>query len=544
MQNKGQSRLLLAVLALVAVAGLVFSLVLNGQRNALQSSVDALTAQVSETAAESEALRAQVAEASAEAESLRAQVADAAAESEALRTQVADAAAESEALRTQVADAAAESEALRAEADALRQQAEEAAGDALRARNALLETQAELQELKDRIPAFTGNVRFSASPEGIRNLAAQGVTLPEETEKLLESVVGILDQTSLHFVVVDQQLQAELNLKDQPILSLAAQQTGAGTQILSDLFPSSVVTLRAETLSGLIRGAAESFTPNRVQELVRLLEPHWQRTAEAMSARLGEPEAVSLSLAGSNFTTRTPLNMSSRELALLALNLLKELRDGEPTLQPVISQLRSRSGKNLDEVIAQVESAPEEHLPEMTAFVYGNEAGEALYELSLVRGAQTLSCQFGRLTDRFVLRLNQPDTLKAELKGSLQKGTLELRMEGRAQNLPVALTASLTGAERKARGGIALQMNGTELLAVDFDLVPGGDITVPFDTAELTSIPLEELFADPTGVACQQLRSDFSENGLLRLLKSAKQAMPEEVGVLLSAMGVSPEENQ
>ena len=43
MQNKGQSRLLLAVLALVAVAGLVFSLVLNGQRNALQSSVDRRT---------------------------------------------------------------------------------------------------------------------------------------------------------------------------------------------------------------------------------------------------------------------------------------------------------------------------------------------------------------------------------------------------------------------------------------------------------------------------------------------------------------------
>ena len=381
--------------------------------------------------------------------------------------------------------------------------------------------------------AINGSLHLSLDQDAFSALvAANGA--PAE---LVSGILSLVNNLGINFVV-NNGFQLSLSLKEQPVATVAALNGEKGLNIVSDLFPSYVLTVAPETLQQAVQSASSSVSGLSnvdMEAVAQAVMTHLNPVLEEINSRIGEPTATNFVYGDVTFTQEKPINFTAKELALLVMNLVKNL-SSDPALEPVLSQIQGLDLSKLDEQIAELEARPDDQFPTTDLKLYQNEAGSALFVGDVADANQSLHVAIGTLDSLFLVDIDGGEAARFTLRVDQAQGKLDFELTGNGNGAPLHALLSLQMAEQGLTGILNLEMNGAPFAALDFAFSQGGEITATFDPAEKTELALESLMSDTSGEAAQPLLNDIMSNGLSAVLTAAMSAMPDEVGALMNSM--------
>lgn len=355
--------------------------------------------------------------------------------------------------------------------------------------------------------------------------------------ELVNGILSLVNNLGINFVV-NNGFQLSLSLKEQPVATVAALNGEKGLNIVSDLFPSYVLTVAPETLQQAVQSASSSVSGLSnvdMEAVAQAVMTHLNPVLEEINSRIGEPTATNFVYGDVTFTQEKPINFTAKELALLVMNLVKDL-SSDPALEPVLSQIQGLDLSKLDEQIAELEARPDDQFPTTDLKVYQNEAGSSLFVGDVADANQSLHVAIGTLDSLFLVDIDGGEAARFTLRVDQAQGKLDFELTGNGNGAPLHALLSLQMAEQGLTGILNLEMNGAPFAALDFAFSQGGEITATFDPAEKTELALESLMSDTSGEAAQPLLNDIMSNGLSAVLTAAMSAMPDEVGALMNSM--------
>ena len=355
--------------------------------------------------------------------------------------------------------------------------------------------------------------------------------------ELVNGILSLVNNLGINFVV-NNGFQLSLSLKEQPVATVAALNGEKGLNIVSDLFPSYVLTVAPETLQQAVQSASSSVSGLSnvdMEAVAQAVMTHLNPVLEEINSRIGEPTATNFVYGDVTFTQEKPINFTAKELALLVMNLVKDL-SSDPALEPVLSQIQGLDLSKLDEQIAELEARPDDQFPTTDLKVYQNEAGSSLFVGDVADANQSLHVAIGTLDSLFLVDIDGGEAARFTLRVDQAQGKLDFELTGNSNGTPFHALLSLQMAEQGLTGILNLETNGAPFAALDFAFSQGGEITATFDPAEKTELALESLMSDTSGEAAQPLLNDITSNGLSAVLTAAMSAMPDEVYALMNSM--------
>ena len=119
--------------------------------------------------------------------------------------------------------------------------------------------------------------------------------------------------------------EAFVSARGEDLASALVLRSDDSYSIYSDMYPNYYVDIKKEDLQSL---AGENFQmpanvdPNKLTQAV--MTPVMKMMT---GVKFGEPEAVEETMFDTAFTSKTPINMTLKEMALLGLNCVKEIMD-------------------------------------------------------------------------------------------------------------------------------------------------------------------------------------------------------------------------
>ena len=362
----------------------------------------------------------------------------------------------------------------------------------------------------------TTNVKLTLNSETVSALAGGNETA--------STIVDLLNTLTIQAVSDGVDREITVSLKDHPVLGFALLSDDTSMSVLSDLFPSYILKVDAAAF-----GAA-AVQPDA--SALAGLQESFSSILEQFLSKAGAPEAISEELYGAAFTVKMPIEMTTKEAALLILNTVKSvLSDGK--LDSYLAQLKQfginvdLNAEQIDQAISSIEAKSDEELPALDAAVLNNEAGDTLIRVLLSKDEQSIgNIAVGRVAGGVVVDLAVPNKLTLQLQSDAE-GATALALEFVPQE---GLTVSLRGDISKVTDGqktadFTVTLNGVDLANVNAETVPGGVLTGRFAIDGKTEIGLQDM-QDQQGEAFQGFMADM-QAGLFQVLSNVIQAAPE-----------------
>ena len=380
----------------------------------------------------------------------------------------------------------------------------------------------------------TYNVQLTLNSDIV---AALSGTTDEDSMKQVSAICDVINNLGIKIVTDGVDSELILSLADKPVSTSAFLKDEGGIKILSDLFPNSILSISQEDL-GTVSGQA-SVDPELLASL--FTAPIAKVSMEIMS-RVGAPEAVEETIRDAVFTTKSPLNMTTKELALLILNTAKEITASEDfaRLQETLKQMNvDFDAGTIDQAIEDINNTAEEEMPVMDAGVYSNEAGDSVTRILLSQEEQSMALLFGTVGDLNVVDINVFDQLKFEL-GTDKAGITNLSLNFAPQpNMAIGLTGLITPDESGVSGDFKLSINGMDALAVSFRQDNSGELSGALGVEEKAEYTVQDL-QDPEGEKYNAFMKDL-QLGLLKVLSKAAQLVPSVAVLVQSMMPAQPQ---
>lgn len=360
------------------------------------------------------------------------------------------------------------------------------------------------------------------------------LSIAGQSETVTTAVMKLIGLISFRLSADGTTGRMDVMLNGDPAASLAAQKQDGGWAVVSDLFPSSMLTVKDETLTS-ITAAQSSSVPSLPEGtdpdafLASVQEP-FEKMMESFRSKAGEPETGSFTVGDITFTQKTPYSITTKEALELVLTTAKTILESE-SVASLVAQVRPDfTPESLDQTLEDIKAQDDSEQPDLSVAEYSNEAGEAALEITMEKdgqGIDFLSVTSGSMT---TVSLNMLGMLDAHLA---------LNPENREYALDLQLAAD-QGMVTVA-GSLSVGDEGSDL-SVDFSL-PAGETPVSgkinarfsweepvFEAAEgLEVIPMEDLLSS------EEAASSFNTKvmqGLLKLLLVKAKEYPELVTLM------------
>ena len=222
----------------------------------------------------------------------------------------------------------------------------------------------------------------------------------DQTEQINATIDGIkelLKAITLRFQADKTVGQMAVLINGEPASSLTvkANDAGDGWNVISTLFPSSMLTVTQATIdqmqnSFMKTGSQSSSSLDLdelkqldVQALTQLASEAFSEVAAGFTGSAGEPETGSWEIDGVVYTTKVPYNITTKEAGLLILNAVKKVMS-EETLSALLTKINpSFSVASLDEAIQQLQDGDESTMQPLAIAAYTNEDGNNCMEITL-----------------------------------------------------------------------------------------------------------------------------------------------------------------
>lgn len=212
----------------------------------------------------------------------------------------------------------------------------------------------------------------------------------DDQKTLVDTVVALLNALGVNVSTDDEGAQIDLDLKDQPVLSLAFATDDQGISVVSNLFPNYMVTISQDTITEYMKnvpGVSAATGASNGQDMTAVTEAvsgYVSKFSESItaSATLGDPETGSYAYEGYTFDTMIPVTVDVPAAAEAFKTFITDLAN-DPTVRPVIeaSLKSSNSDTDLDSLVSELDDLMT-HCPESVTsefYCFGDGSSSAFY---------------------------------------------------------------------------------------------------------------------------------------------------------------------
>ena len=351
------------------------------------------------------------------------------------------------------------------------------------------------EEVKEEVKAATlrpftlnGKVTLNKQTVGMfANMLAQGNEAKlAKINSLIEFVNG------LEYKAVSDGVDGEafVSLKGEPLVSVAAVHDSEKATAYYDVFPNYSFTLNKSDLGS---AAASIQLPENLDK-EKLMEAVAAPLTKLVSGiKFGAPEQVEETILGTVFTSRTPIDMSVKELSLMGLNALKEILENKEVAS-VLEQFKAKgldiSSAKVDEWIASVNNLKDEELPAMDAAMFANEKQDMIFRVVLIKDEKEMLHSLGGTIDGNGVSEYQ---MGDQVYTSVKAGKEGIFMIIRAQGMEIGINVVPEARENGKAATATVTLSGMELLKAEVELLNEGTLTGTVDTEVLTDINIMDL---------------------------------------------------
>lgn len=379
----------------------------------------------------------------------------------------------------------------------------------------------------------------SVIPSTDADASGEAASAAPTADSIAEMIQKLTAALSLRIAAEKDAGEFQILLNGEPAATVASRKAADGSvEVVSSLLPTTKLTVSAETMNML----ASSMNPVNAlgsvdtAALTAAVTDALNALLADIAEKTGEPETGSFSVHGGEYTVKTPLNITTKELALAVLNCAKTILANE-TVASALTQVEAKvSADSLDETIANLESQDEAEMPVTAAAVYTNEAGDSCMDFELTKDDQNVDVAVinaADITTVYVAAMNQlelslvvdPTASSMILEGSFdangQTANLSLSLSELEGQSVLHLTVAYGAAENPS---VTLQISGT--------VTPGKGVTAAFDAETLKPVAFESLMsADENSEEAAALGQEF-QTGIMTALMSLISVVPEAASLL------------
>ena len=284
--------------------------------------------------------------------------------------------------------------------------------------------------------------------------------------KVADSLPGIIDLVnalSFHYVGAPTFGRLAVDVKSEPASSITvgANAAGDGWNVTSTLFPSSVLSVSQAELDQLSGAAAQDVSAQAAsaaggitldadalkdldaEAVTKAVNDALSELSNTFLATAGEPETGSFTVAGVEYTSRTPYSITTKEAAAALLTAAKKVIT-DPSVAPFLAKVtQADPAAKLDEAFKTVTAADDADVAPLEAARFTNEAGDTCTRFLITQEDQSveiLSAASGQVKTYSLSGLGMNVALTVDAENRKYSLALGLSLMGSTVSLNGSLT--------------------------------------------------------------------------------------------------------
>ena len=403
--------------------------------------------------------------------------------------------------------------------------------------------------------AFSVSAGVEINQDGFAQLMAKsGQSIPVQPE-LLNAVISIINNTTIKATVAGKAAQAEVLMKDTPVVTIAGQLGDNGVTVVTDLLPSYAVVVSNEELQQLIEQLKSSLASSGINfnlnedDLQYLLNTVLTQATPAImkiTTSFGPEEAGEWAYEGVTFTSRQPLNMTTKELVVTVLEAVNNIIS-DAKVQSILGNFGIKPEQlNLTSTLEDAKNANEADMPALTFYKYSAASGDTYFTLELMKDGQGFTAEGGMVGGVVVCHINSvPDLFKVDATIK-ENGEVSLYFfaNGAASGNNNSPFSTMEIFVNGIPGGnaydlsIRLAMDQTDFATMKLAFAPGGEVNASFDTTGKKVLGLQDIIAIAQGSDTETLNALKGEITTVAMTLLGKLAgiFPTEITQLMTVV--------
>lgn len=344
----------------------------------------------------------------------------------------------------------------------------------------------------------------------------------ESAAKVVGAIVGLVNSLGITMTSDGKDAEMIVNVKDQPIVGVGVLQGEDGKLLVSDLFPSFAFKLDQSMMNGTMGGSMPQISIDP-EQMAGLAAPV-TKLIEALQAKIGEPETVEETFYDTVFTTKMPVNLTTKEALLMVLEAAKELvsQEGFASLLDQVKNYGMNfeiSAEKIDAKIEEIKNKPDEDLPKLEMAYYSNEAGAVLAVVNLAKDEETIGIAFGTLASGSVVEVNVPGKAYFIMQSDNANGTAAMNLQFAPQEgMLVNIDGTFAGSEEGFSAVFQVKLNNTELGTIVIEGKPNGVLTGGWSAEGKTVLAFQDM-QDQTNENAQAFMTEIQTQAMTLMVK-------------------------
>ena len=326
--------------------------------------------------------------------------------------------------------------------------------------------------------------------------------------------------------------EAFVSARGEDLASALVLRSDDSYSVYSDMYPNYYVDIKKEDLQGL---AGENFQmpanvdPNKLTQAV--MTPVMKMLT---GVKFGETEAVEETMFDTVFTSKTPINMTLKEMALLGLNCAKEIMDNEDVAK-LLKSLQDKGIKisvsDIDEAIKAVEASKDEEVPDVDAGMYTNEKNDMVFKVDVSQDGKIVSHSVGgKVGNNGVSEVQIADQMYVKVTAGNDGAFITVKAQGMEFAINVV-------PEKRANGRAlvaTISFMNMEMAKIEVEKLNDGILTGKFNIDGKKAITLKDLKEKGKELAGEVI-NDAKTNYLPVLKEKIQKIAPEMMSIFSSA---------
>ena len=317
-------------------------------------------------------------------------------------------------------------------------------------------------------------------------------------------------------------------MKGESLASFEVRGSSEAVTAITDVIPGYSFTASKADLAGSMSEMSLKVDPQKLMQAV--MQPVMKMVGEA---KISEPEQVDETILDTVFTSKSTIDMTVKEMALLGLNTAKEILGNEEVIS-LLGQLKAKGleipADKIDQLIEQVSSSKDEEVPEVDVSIYSNEKQDLIFSTVIKKDGQEISNSLsGSIDGKGVYEYHMGDQLDISVRAG--KGGAYVTVK--ASGMEIALNIVPRPCENGKAATATVTFSGMEVLTADIEILKEGEITGAFDTANRTELTIKDLKEKKTELA-KDLLQDATANYKPVLKDKLQKVAPDMLSVFAS----------
>ena len=367
---------------------------------------------------------------------------------------------------------------------------------------------------------FEVAVTFEIHPQFLQGMIGAE---DEASAKIGNALAGLVNGLKFHGVNDTNGAEVEITVNDKHLANLAViNELDKGIKIHSDLFPNSILDMQMENMPAIDTSA--------ITDPEALVKPVMD-AIDQFKGKISKPEDAAENMFNTDFTKKSHVDMTSKEILLTAMNALKDLL-GNEQMQSLLDSMK-KSGmevsiNDLEEAVKEIEESDEADLPQISADIYTNDSEDNIVRITAEQDEAKADLKIGTVAGADVMDCNI-DVTNISLH-SVEGVKAELVINTVIQDTPFTISVVADEQAKPSKADITISVMQTPLIAIhiatqETDIVALKSLSEKYNADEKAVYSIKDI-TEGNEETMNALMNDV-QNGAGTLLSTIMQEFPD-----------------